>query len=93
MASTGAFHFRMLVGMKGIPSHARSIVTAQHILGLSSAGVEIATPDAVDDPDDERELFVAAWCAHPDLVSDEMVLAILELEPEHDAGPPLYLRP
>jgi len=30
---------------------------------------------------------------HPDLVPDEMVLAIPELEPVHDGGPPLFLRP
>ncbi|CAD6247774.1 unnamed protein product [Miscanthus lutarioriparius] len=86
MASAGAFRYRVLVGMKGIPTHARSSDTAQTILGSSSAWVEITNPDALVDPDDERELFVAAWCAHPDM-------AIPEPEEEHDGGSPLYLRP
>lgn len=36
--------------------------------------------------------FVAAWCAHPDLVPDEMIMAILKPE-EHDGRLPLFLRP
>jgi hypothetical protein len=93
MASTGAFRFRVLVEMKGIPAHACSEETAHIILGSSSARVEIVNPNAIADPDDEWELFVVAWCAHPDLVPDEKMIAILEPEPEHDGGPPLYLRP
>lgn len=93
MASAGAFRFRVLVGMKGIPAHARPEETAQIIVGSSSARVEIANPDAVTDPDDERELFVAAWCAHPDLVPDEKMIAIHEPELEQDGGSPLYLQP
>ena len=50
-------------------------------------------PNAINDPDDERELIVAAWCAHPDLMPDEKIMAVLELEEEHDGGPPLFLRP
>lgn len=45
------------------------------------------------DPDDERELFVAAWCAHPDLVPDDMIIKIPEPEEEVDGGPSLFLRP
>ncbi|CAD6337978.1 unnamed protein product [Miscanthus lutarioriparius] len=93
MGSAGAFHYRVLMGMKGIPSHARSTEIAQAILGSSSAKVELANPNALNDPDDERELFVAAWCAHPDLVLDEIIMALLEPEEEHDRGSPLYLRP
>ena len=92
MGSAGAFHYRVLVGMKSIPSHARSAVTAQAILGSSGAKVDIANPDALVDPDDERELFVAAWCAHHDLVLDEMIMAVPEPEEEHDGEPPLFIR-
>lgn len=92
MGSTGAFRFRVLIGMKGIPSYARSMETAQAILGSSSAKVDIANPKALSDSDDERELFVAAWCAHPDLIPDEKIMAVLEPEEEHDGGPPLFLR-
>lgn len=79
--------------MKGIPSHARSEEVAQILLGSSSAKFEIASPEAVDDPDDERELFVAVWCAHPNLIPDEKIMAIPDPEEEQDGGSPLYLRP
>jgi len=92
-ASAGAFHYRVLVGMKGVPAHARSVETPQIILSSSCANVEIANPEAVPDPDDEREIFVAGWCAHPDLVPDQKLIAIPEPVPEHDGGPPLFLRP
>lgn len=42
--------------------------------------------DALADPDDERELFVTAWCVHPDLIPDEETMAIPEPEEEHDGG-------
>ena len=58
-AIAGSFRYRVLVGMKGIPAHARSEETAQRILGLSCAHVQLADDGAVVDPDDERELFVA----------------------------------
>lgn len=79
--------------MKGIPSHVRSLETAQAILGSSSAKVDIADPEALLDPNDERELFVEAWCAHPDIIPDENIMAVPEPEEEHDGGSPLYLRP
>lgn len=91
--SAGSFRSRTLVGMKGIPAHACLVEVVQQLLGSSGAKVDIADPDAADDPDDECELFVAVWCAHPDLIPDEKILAILEPEEEHDAGPPLFLRP
>jgi hypothetical protein len=53
----------------------------------------IANPEAVNDPEDEREIFVAAWCAHPDLIPDEKIMAVPEPEEEHDGGPLLFLRP
>lgn len=63
------------------------------ILGSSRAKAKITNLDAINDPDDKHELFVVAWCSHPDLIPDEKIMAILELEEEHDGGPPLYLRP
>jgi len=45
MGFAGAFRFRVLVGMKGIPSHAGSSETAQATLGASSAKVDIANPE------------------------------------------------
>jgi hypothetical protein len=79
--------------MKGVPAHARSAEVAQAILGSCCARVDIANPEAVADPDDERELFVAAWCAHPDLIHDELIMAVPEKDEEHDGGSPSYLRP
>ncbi|CAD6222371.1 unnamed protein product [Miscanthus lutarioriparius] len=93
MGSAGAFRYRVLVGMKGIPSHARSSEVAQTILGSAGAKVEIADPDALSYLEDEREFFVSTWCAHPDLVLDEIIMAVPEPEEEHDSGSPLYLRP
>ncbi|XP_066337435.1 uncharacterized protein [Miscanthus floridulus] len=93
MGSPGAFRFRVLVGLKGIPSHARSKDTAQTILGSSCTNVDIANLVALVDPDDECELFVAAWCAHPDLIPDEKIMAVPKPEEEHDGSSPLYLRP
>ena len=72
--------------MKGIPSHARSSEVAQAILGSVGAKAELADPEALDDPDNERELFITAWCAHP----DEMIMVVPEPEDEHDGGSPLY---
>jgi hypothetical protein len=66
---------------------------AQSILGSAGVKVVFANPDALADPDDERELFVATWCAHPDLIPDEVIMAVSEPEEEHDGGSPLYLRP
>ena len=93
MGLAGAFRFRVLVRMKGIPSHARSKDTAQAILGSSCPNGDIANPEALADPDDERELFVAAWCAFPDLIPDEKIMAVPKSEEEHNGGPPLFLRP
>lgn len=91
-ASGGSFSYKVLVGIKGIPAHARSQAVAAQLLGSSCAQVELATADAegVDD-DDARELFVAAWCLHPLLVPEQKLLVIPEpLEP-HDPGI-LFLR-
>lgn len=93
MGFSEGFRYRVLVGLKGLLSHARSEVVAQTFLGSAGAKVEFANPDALSDLDVERELFVASWCAYPDLVPDEVIMAIPEPEEEHDGGPPLFLRP
>jgi hypothetical protein len=82
-----------LIRLKGFSSHARSEAVVQTILGSAGAKVEFANPEAISDPDDKRELFIASWCAHPDLVPDEVIMAVPEPEEEHDGGPPLFLRP
>jgi len=77
MASSEAFTVRVLVGMKNVPAHVRSVSIAARILGMSCAGVEIAPPEVVPE-DDDHELFVAAWCIHPKLVPNEKIMAIPE---------------
>lgn len=91
MASAGSFRFKVIIGMMGVPSHVRSVVNAQAILGTSCARVEVATPEALDDPDDDCEFFVAAWCIHPKLIPDEKIIAVPEPEIPDPAG--LFLRP
>jgi hypothetical protein len=93
MASAGTFCYKVLVTLKGVPSHARSTEVAQGILGSTCAKPEFANPEALEDPNDERELFVAACYAHPDLVPNEIILVIPEPEEENDGGSTLYLRP
>jgi hypothetical protein len=60
MASMGAFRYRVLVGLKGVPLHARSSEVAQVILGSTRAKVEIADLAALSDPDSECEFFVSS---------------------------------
>jgi hypothetical protein len=43
------------------------------------------------DPDDARELFVAAWCLHPLVVPEQKLLVIPEPREPHDLGI-LFLR-
>jgi hypothetical protein len=77
MASSGTFRFRVLVGMRRVPLHARDAGTAQTILGPACAEVNVVHPADVPE-DDDRELFVTAWCMHPRLIPDEQVIFIPE---------------
>jgi hypothetical protein len=63
LALAGAFCYQALIGMKGIPSHARTVMVAQSILGMVGVKVDITNPEALADMNDERELLVATWCA------------------------------
>jgi len=93
MGSVGAFRYRVLIGMKGIPSHAWLSEVIQVILISIGAKAEITNLEALDDSDNETELFVTAWCVYPDLIPDEKIMAVLEEEEEeHDEGSSLYLR-
>jgi hypothetical protein len=91
--SADTFTFRVLVGIKGVPAHALSQVVVQYVLGSSCANVELATSEADGvDPDDGRELFVAAWCVHPSLIPDQKILVIPEPAQPHDPCGFLFLR-
>jgi hypothetical protein len=64
LAHSGAFRYRVLVGMRRIPLHAWNVPTVQTVLGPCCSGINIVGPIDVDD-DDDRELFATAWCWHP----------------------------
>ena len=75
--------------MRGIPSHLWNVAAAQRILGHACAGLEPAQQTATQA--DMSEYFVAAWCVHPDLIPQEMIVAVPELEASFIVEPPLYL--
>lgn len=77
MVSASTFRFRVLVGLRRIPLHARSAATAQTILGPACVEVEVVLPIDIPD-DDDHELFVMAWCMHPRFIPDEQVVFIPE---------------
>lgn len=54
----------MLVGLWWIPLHARNTAVVQTILELACAEIEMVRPNDVP-ADDDREIFVTAWCLHP----------------------------
>jgi hypothetical protein len=61
-AKAGAFTYKVLVGIKGVPAHALSLAVATQLLGSSCFQVELAMGDVDGVQDgDARELFVAAW--------------------------------
>lgn len=92
-ASPGAFTFRVLVGIRNVPAHALSAEVLQELLGSSCAKIVVATPeDDRVDPDDGREVFVAAWCVHPLLVPEQKIIIIDEPPPPHDPCGVLALR-
>lgn len=75
--SAGSFCYKVLVGMKCVPAHARSAMTAQTILGPSCGNIEVVWPRDVEDNDD-REFFVTAWCWHPRSIQHEQIIFIPE---------------
>ncbi|CAD6340563.1 unnamed protein product [Miscanthus lutarioriparius] len=77
LASASSFCYRVLVGMTHVPLHARSVAMAQTILGQACAWIVPAPPE-VAPVDDDREFFVAAWCLHPWLISDEESIFVPE---------------
>jgi hypothetical protein len=76
----GSLHFRVLVGISCLPLHAHSVEVAQHILENACAHLEIAPPGIASE-DDDRELFVAAWCLDPKLIHVEWTIFIPEPRP------------
>ena len=77
MANGGTFRFRVLVGMRRVPVHARNASMAQTILGPACAEVDVVRPSDVP-ADDDREFFVTAWCMHRRFIPDEQIVFIPE---------------
>jgi hypothetical protein len=79
MASARSFRFKVLLAMTGVPSHVWSLNAAQRILGSSCAGLEL--PHITAGQEDMSEFLVSAWCIHPDLIAQEVVIAVPEPAP------------
>lgn len=77
MASGDTCRYRVLLGLRPVPLHARSAATAQAILGPACVEVVVIRPRDVPE-DDDREFFVTTWCVHPRLIPDEQVIFIPE---------------
>ena len=90
--AAGSFTFRVLVGIKGVPTHALSQAVVHYLLDSSYAMVELTTAD-VDgvDVEDGHELFIAAWCVHPRLILDHKISVILEPTQPHNPCGILFL--
>lgn len=72
-----AFQYRVVIALRNIPAHARNAETAQTILGRCCAVVQLT--DLRDRPiEDDRELFVVAWCSHPALIEPKKLIFIPE---------------
>ena len=77
MASAASFYFRVLVALANVPLHARSVMTAQVVLGTCCASIELtALRDILED--DDREFFVTAWCWDPSFIVGEQPIFIPE---------------
>ena len=75
-ADAESMKFRVLLEMRGIPSHVWSVDTAQRILGDACAD-PVPTPATIARRD-LRRFQAAAWCVDPDLIPNEVVIRIPE---------------
>ncbi|KAG2601584.1 hypothetical protein PVAP13_5KG602400 [Panicum virgatum] len=82
--------FRVLLEIRGIPSHAWSVATAQTILG-DACTVPEPTPSTAARAD-LRRFQAAIWCSDPDLIPNEAIIRIPEGVPDLGANN-LFLRP
>jgi hypothetical protein len=58
-ASVGLFKFKVVVGLKNIPAHARSLENVQLLLGSSCANVELPSLVDEEEKDDGGDLHGA----------------------------------
>ncbi|KAG2569883.1 hypothetical protein PVAP13_7NG446101 [Panicum virgatum] len=88
-ADAESMKFRVLLEMRGIPSHVWSVDTAQRILGDACAD-PVPTPATIARRD-LRRFQAAAWCVDPDLIPNEVVIRIPE-PVDTNVGAELFLR-
>jgi hypothetical protein len=77
LASAGTFRFKVLLALRCVPLHVRRAEVVQRILGPCYAQITVVQLRDIPD-DDERELFVTAWCLHPSLIRPEVAIFIPE---------------
>jgi hypothetical protein len=82
--------FRVLVELRGIPSHAWSATAAWAVLGDACACPE-PTP-VTTARSDLRRFQAVTWCADPDLIPNAAFLRIPDRR-DPNAGAELFLRP
>jgi len=83
-------HFRVLVELRGIPSHAWSPAAAWEVLGDFCACPELTPATAARS--DLRRFHAITWCSDPDLIPNVAFLRIPERR-DPNAGDELFLRP
>ena len=78
-ADSETMRYRVLLEIRGLPAHAWSAATAQIILGDACATPEPIPTTAAKA--DLRRFQMAVWCSNPDLITNEVVIRILENVP------------
>lgn len=89
-AEADSMKFRVLVELRGIPSHAWSAAAAWEVLGDFCACPEL-TP-AMIARSDLRRFHAVTWCSDPDLIPNVSFLKIPEMRDPNE-GAELFLRP
>jgi hypothetical protein len=82
MASAEKLFYRVTLRIRGIPAHVWSISTARKL--LSPACSNVRPTRATQSKVDLSRMTVVAWCIHPDLISVEKILFVLE--PDEDTS-------
>ena len=85
-----SMRFRVLVELRGIPSHAWSSAAAWKVLGDFCACPELTPATVVRS--DLRRFHAVTWCSNPDFIPNVSFLQIPELR-DPNVGAELFLRP
>ncbi|WVZ98725.1 hypothetical protein U9M48_044125 [Paspalum notatum var. saurae] len=76
--------YRVLLVLRGIPTHAWSVDTAQRVLGSSCAGIELDRD--TEAKIDLKRFVLAAWCLNPDLIPSRRTLWVPDPKEPHAPG-------